>query len=82
MLAAAYLLCELLSQALFAADAARAAALGWLSGLMVAAVSVAAMPLGQVGALAGISYSLALGALAACAAQIGLYLALRRVLRR
>ena len=82
VLAAAYLLCELISQALFAADAARAAALGWLAGPAVAAVSVAAMPLGQVGALAWISYSLALGALAACAAQIGLYLAIRRALRR
>lgn len=82
VLAAAYLLCELLSQALFAGGAARAAALGWLTGPLAAAVSVAAMPLGRVGALAGISYSLALGALAACAAQIGLYLAIRRALRR
>lgn len=82
VLAAAYLTCELMSQALFAAGRARLAALGWLAGLAVAAVSVALMWPGS-GApsavtLASLSYPLAFGAVAAAGAQSALYWASRR----
>lgn len=86
VLAAAYLLCELLSQALFASGRARFAALGWFAGLVVAAVSVAATwpgadaPSGV--ALAGLSYPLALGAVGAAVALAALYAATRRDLYR
>jgi len=84
VLAAAYLVCELLSQALFAAGRARLAVLGWAVGLAVAAVSVAVAWPGsgaQSGAaLAGLSYPLALGAVAATLAQAALYAMSRRAL--
>jgi O-antigen/teichoic acid export membrane protein len=74
-LAAFYLMCDMLSQALFALGRARLAALGWLMGLLVSAACVAAL---NVGILERISYSLALGAAAAAVAQAVFYLASRR----
>jgi O-antigen/teichoic acid export membrane protein len=75
VLAAFYLMCDLLNQALFALGRARLAAFGWLIGLLVSAVCVAAL---NMDILERISYSLALGALAAAAAQAAFYLASRR----
>ena len=72
LLAAFYLMCDMLNQALFALGRARRAALGWLIGLLVSAASVAVL---GVDILERVSYSLALGALAAAAAQSAFYAA-------
>lgn len=86
VLAAAYLMCELLSQALFAVGRARLAALGWAAGLVVAAGAFAAAWPGSGAppalALAALSYPLALGAVAAALAQAALYAVARRGLYR
>ena len=74
-LAAFYLMCDMLNQALFALGWARLAALGWLVGLLVSVVCVATL---NVGILERVSYSLALGTLAAAASQAAFYLATRR----
>ena len=75
LLAAFYLMCDMLNQALFALGRARLAALGWLIGLLVSVGCVAAL---KMDFLERVSYSLALGALAAVAAQAAFYLATRR----
>jgi O-antigen/teichoic acid export membrane protein len=75
LLAAFYLMCDMLNQALFALGRARLAALGWLIGLLVSVGCVAAL---KMDILERVSYSLALGALAAVAAQAAFYLATRR----
>ncbi len=75
VLAAFYLMCDMLNQALFALGRARLAAFGWLIGLLVSAVCVAAL---NTGILERVSYSLALGALAAAAAQAAFYLTVRK----
>jgi O-antigen/teichoic acid export membrane protein len=74
VLAAFYLMCDMLNQALFALGHARLAAFGWLIGLLVSAASVAVL---NVDILERVSYSLALGALAAAASQTTFYLATR-----
>jgi O-antigen/teichoic acid export membrane protein len=74
VLAAFYLMCDMLNQALFALGRARLAALGWLIGLLVSTVCVVAL---NMGILERVSYSLALGTLAAAAAQAAFYLATR-----
>lgn len=74
-LAAFYLLCETISQALFALGRARLAAVGWFSGLPVTAVSMALL---GGGLLDRISISLALGAFAAALVQAAFYVATRR----
>jgi O-antigen/teichoic acid export membrane protein len=74
-LAAFYLMCDMLNQALFALGRARLAALGWLIGLLASAVCVVTL---NIGLLERISYSLALGTLAAAASQAAFYLATRR----
>jgi O-antigen/teichoic acid export membrane protein len=73
-LAAFYLMCDLLNQALFARGSAWLAALGWLIGLLVSATCMALL---RIEVLERISYSLALGALAATVAQAAFYLATR-----
>lgn len=75
LLAALYLLAETLNQALFALGHARLAALGWLVGLPVCAVCMA-LPVADL--LYRVSFSLALGACAAAAAQAAFYLMVRR----
>ena len=74
-LAAFYLLAETINQALLALGHARLAALGWLLGLPVSALGLAVLGIGVV---ERVSYSLALGALAAAAFQAAFYLATRR----
>src|ERR687893_242060 len=74
VLAAFYLMCDMLNQALFALGRTRLAALGWLIGLLVSTVCVVAL---NMGILERVSYSLALGTLAAAAAQAAFYLATR-----
>jgi O-antigen/teichoic acid export membrane protein len=73
-LAAFYILSDTLNQALFARGRGRLAALGWLAGLPVCGVSLALL---RVDILERVSYSLALGTLAAAAAQATFYLATR-----
>ena len=73
-LAAFYLMSDLLNQALFARNHARLAALGWMAGLPVSTVSLALM---RADILERVSYSLALGTLAAAIAQAAFYLATR-----
>jgi O-antigen/teichoic acid export membrane protein len=73
-LAAFYLMSDLLTQALFARNHARLAALGWMAGLPVSAVSLALM---RADILERVSYSLALGTLAAAVSQAAFYLATR-----
>ncbi len=73
-LAAFYILSDTLNQALFARGRGRLAALGWLAGLPVCGVSLALL---RVDILERVSYSLALGALAAAASQAAFYLATR-----
>ncbi len=75
VLAAFYLMCDMLNQALFALGHARLAAFGWLTGLLVSAASVAVL---SVDILERVSYSLALGAFAAAAAQTAFYVATRK----
>lgn len=75
LLAAFYLLAEVLNQALFARNQARLAALGWAVGLVSSVVSLAAL---QTDVLERVSLSLALGAGAAVVAQAVLYLIARR----
>jgi O-antigen/teichoic acid export membrane protein len=75
VLAAFYLMCDMLNQALFALGHARLAAFGWLIGLLVSAASVAVL---SVDILERVSYSLALGAFAAAAAQTAFYVATRK----
>ena len=73
-LAAFYILSDVLNQALFARGYGRLAALGWLVGLPVCGVCLALL---RVDVLERVSYSLALGALAAAASQATFYLATR-----
>jgi O-antigen/teichoic acid export membrane protein len=73
-LAAFYLMSDMINQALFARARARLAALGWMVGLPVSAVSLALL---RMDILERVSYSLALGTLAAAAAQAVFYLATR-----
>ncbi len=73
-LAAFYILSDTLNQALFARGHGRLAALGWLAGLPVCGVSLALL---RVDILERVSYSLALGTLAAAASQATFYLATR-----
>jgi O-antigen/teichoic acid export membrane protein len=75
LLAAFYLLAETLNQALFALGHARLAALGWLLGLPVSGICLA-LPVADP--LYRVSFSLAIGALAAALAQAAFYLAVRR----
>src|SRR5918998_377370 len=74
VLAAFYLMCDMLNQALFALGRTRLTALGWLIGLLVSTICVVAL---NMGILERVSYSLALGTLAAAAAQAAFYLATR-----
>jgi O-antigen/teichoic acid export membrane protein len=74
VLAAFYLMCDMLNQALFALGHARLAAFGWLIGLLVSAAGVAVL---NVDILERVSYSLALGTLAAATSQAAFYLATR-----
>src|SRR5918998_759557 len=74
VLAAFYLMSEMLNQALFARGQARLAALGWMAGLPVSAVSLLLL---STDVLERVSYSLALGTLAAAASQAVFYLATR-----
>jgi O-antigen/teichoic acid export membrane protein len=74
VLAAFYLMSEMLNQALFARGQARLAALGWMAGLPVSAVSLMLL---STDVLERVSYSLALGTLAAAASQAAFYLATR-----
>jgi O-antigen/teichoic acid export membrane protein len=73
-LAAFYLVSELLNQALFARGHARLAALGWLAGLPVSAISLALL---RTDILEQVSYSLALGTFVAAVSQAAFYLAAR-----
>jgi O-antigen/teichoic acid export membrane protein len=73
-LAAFYILSDTLNQALFARGRGRLAALGWLAGLPVCGASLALL---RVDILERVSYSLALGTLAAAASQATFYLATR-----
>jgi O-antigen/teichoic acid export membrane protein len=73
-LAAFYILSDTLNQALFTRGHGRLAALGWLVGLPVCGVCLALL---RVDILERVSYSLALGTLAAAAAQATFYLATR-----
>lgn len=75
LLAAFYILCEVLNQALFARGLGWLAALGWFLGLPVTALVLALLD-GEI--LHRVSYALALGALAAAIAQTALYLLARR----
>jgi O-antigen/teichoic acid export membrane protein len=75
VLAAFYLMCDMLNQGLFALGRARLAALGWLIGLLVSACSLALL---ATEILERVSYSLALGALAAAVSQAAFYLVVRR----
>jgi O-antigen/teichoic acid export membrane protein len=74
-MAAFYLLSETVSQSLFALGRGRLAALGWFSGLLASAASLATL---EVGVVERVSYSLTIGTFAAAAAQGFLYLSLRR----
>ncbi|HEX2729929.1 MAG TPA: lipopolysaccharide biosynthesis protein [Rubrobacteraceae bacterium] len=76
--AAFYLMCDMLNQALFALGHARLAALGWLIGLIVCAVCLVAL---DTDVLYRVSYSLAIGTLAAGLAQAAFYLMTRRSAR-
>lgn len=76
LLAALYLLCDTLNQALFAVGQTRLAAIAWLLALPVSAVCLAAL---QTGVLYRISYSLVLGTLAVAAAQTAFYLVARGI---
>ena len=73
-LAAFYLMCDMLNQGLFALGYPRLAAIGWLIGLLVSAVSLVSL---RTEILERVSYSLALGTLAAAVAQALFYLATR-----
>ena len=73
-LAAFYLMCDVLNQGLFALGHPRLAAVGWLIGLLVSAASLVLL---RTEILERVSYSLALGALAAAIAQAIFYLATR-----
>jgi len=74
-LAAFYLLSETLNQALYALGKGRLAAIGWVAGLLCAALCVLVVDAGLV---ERISVSLAAGAAVAAAAQVAFYLAARR----
>ncbi|HEX5848159.1 MAG TPA: oligosaccharide flippase family protein [Rubrobacter sp.] len=73
-MAAFYLLSETVSQGLFALGRGRIAALGWFVGLLASAVCLVTL---GVGVVERVSYSLALGTLAATVMQTLLYLASR-----
>ena len=75
LLAAFYMLCEVLNQALFARGLGWFAALGWASGLPVTALALVLLT-GET--INQVSYALALGALAAAVAQTVFYLLARR----
>lgn len=74
-LAAFYLLSEALNQALFALNRGRLAALGWFSGLLVAAGCMVVFRTDPV--VDGIAYALAFGACFAAIAQVVFYLIAR-----
>jgi O-antigen/teichoic acid export membrane protein len=74
-MAAFYLLSETVSQSLFALGRGRLAALGWFAGLLASAACLAML---GVGVVERVSYSLALGTLAAAVAQAAFYLTVRR----
>jgi O-antigen/teichoic acid export membrane protein len=73
-LAGFYLMCDILNQGLFALGYPRLAAVGWLIGLVVSGFSLVML---RTEILERVSYSLALGALAAAVAQAVFYLAVR-----
>ena len=73
-LAAFYILSDTLNQALFARGRGRLAAVGWLVGLPVCGICLALL---RVDILERVSYSLALGTLAAAFSQAAFYLATR-----
>jgi O-antigen/teichoic acid export membrane protein len=75
VLAAFYLMSDLLNQALFALGRARLAAFGWLVGLIVSGACVALL---NADLLERVSYSLVLGILVAAASQAAFYLATRK----
>jgi O-antigen/teichoic acid export membrane protein len=74
VLAAFYLMSDMLNQALFALGRTRLAALSWLVGLIVSAACLAVL---NTDILERVSYSLALGTLAAATSQAAFYLATR-----
>lgn len=74
-LAAFYLICDMLNQALFALGRVRLAALGWLVGLLICVFCLVVL---DAGVLYRVSYSLTIGAFAAAVAQMVFYLATRR----
>jgi O-antigen/teichoic acid export membrane protein len=76
ILAALYLFCDALNQALFALGRTRLAALAWLIALPVAAAGLAALR--DLDVLYRTSYALALGTLAVALAQAVFYLIARR----
>ena len=73
-LAAFYLLAETLNQALYALGRGRLAAVGWVVGLLSAALCVLVL---STGLIDRISISLAVGAAVAALAQVAFYLAAR-----
>lgn len=75
LLAALYLMCDALNQALFALGRTQAAALAWLLALPVAAVGL--LGFGGLELLYRVSYALVLGMLAVAMAQAAFYLAAR-----
>ena len=77
-MAAFYLICETISQALFALGRARLAALGWACGLLAAIICLAVL---DVEVLDRISISFALGTFVAALAQAAFYLLARRSTR-
>lgn len=74
-LAAFYLLSETLNQALYALGRGRLAALGWVAGLLSAALCVLVL---RTDLIERISVSLVIGAAVAALAQVVFYLAARR----
>jgi len=76
LLAALYLFCDALNQALFALGGTRLAALAWLLALPVAALGL--VFLREMDLLYRVSYALVLGTLVVAAAQAAFYLAARR----
>lgn len=71
-LAAAYLMCELLNQVLFARGFARLAAASWMAGLAVTAIAIFAL---DADLLTRVSYGLALGTISTAIGQAICYLA-------
>jgi O-antigen/teichoic acid export membrane protein len=77
LLAALYLFCDALNQALFALGQARLAALAWLLSLPVAVVGLGLLR--DVDVLHRVSYALTIGTLAVSVAQAVCYLTVRRM---